>query len=86
LQLGVNTLRLNLPENIEKLTLKKLDQILEKLDRILRVLGVQVAYGGSVTERARLLKIAGVDNQTIAEILNTSPATIRTLTTHLRRE
>ncbi|MGA3109245.1 MAG: hypothetical protein ABSD99_07270 [Candidatus Bathyarchaeia archaeon] len=75
-----------MPENIEKLTLKKLDQILEKLDRILRVLGVQVAYGGSVTERARLLKIAGVDNQTIAEILNTSPATIRTLTTHLRRE
>jgi hypothetical protein len=74
-----------LPEKIEKETLKKLDQILEKLDKILRVLGIQAGYGGSLTERARLLKIAGVDNQTIAEILNTSPATIRVLTTHLRR-
>lgn len=74
-----------LSEKVEKQISKSLDQILEKLDQILRVLGVQVAYGGSLTERARLLKIAGWDNRTIAEILNTSPATIRALTTHLRR-
>ncbi len=57
----------------------------EKLDLILRVLAIQVGEDKSVTERARLLKIAGVDNQTIADILNTSAATIRTLTSNLRK-
>ena len=60
-------------------------QIIEKLDLILRVLAIQVGEDKSVTERARLLKIAGVDNKTIAEILNTSAATIRTLTSNLRK-
>jgi DNA-binding CsgD family transcriptional regulator len=59
-------------------------KILEKLDQILRVLSIQVGEDKSVTERARLLKIAGLDNQTIADVLNTSIETIRTLTTHLR--
>jgi uncharacterized protein with PIN domain len=75
-----------LSQKIDKQTLEKLDQILEKLDKILRVLGVQVAHGGSLGERARLLKIAGLDNLTIAEILNTTPGSIRVLTTHLRKE
>jgi len=61
------------------------EQILEKLDLILRVLSLQVAEDKSMTERARLLKKAGLDNQTIADVLNTSVETIRTLTTHLRR-
>lgn len=61
-------------------------QILEKLDLILRVLSLQVAQDRSLTERARLLKMAGLDNQTIANILNTSVETIRTLTTHLRKK
>lgn len=60
------------------------DQIIDKLDQILRVLALQVASDKSITEAARLLKIAGLDNKTIASVLNTSDATIRTLTVNLR--
>ena len=61
------------------------NQILEKLDQILRVVSLQVAADKSITERARLLKLAGMDNRTIATVLNTSDATIRVLTSNLRR-
>jgi len=60
------------------------DEVVERLDRILRVLALQVGADKSITERARLLKLAGVDNQTIAEVLNTSAQSIRTLTANLR--
>lgn len=64
---------------------KSLDeQILERLDQLVRVVALQVASDKSTTERARLLKLAGLDNQTIAEVLNTSSAVIRTLTSNLR--
>ncbi len=58
--------------------------VLERLDLILRVLALQVGEDKSMTERARLLKLAGLDNRTIAEVLNTSDATVRTLTSNLR--
>lgn len=58
--------------------------ISEKLDSILRVLSIQVAEGASITERVRLLSLAGLDNVTIAEVLNTSPATIRSLASRSR--
>jgi uncharacterized spore protein YtfJ len=61
------------------------EQILEKLDQILRVLALQVASDKSITEGARLLKIAGLDNQTIADVLNTTPQTIRAVTANLRK-
>jgi DNA-binding CsgD family transcriptional regulator len=60
------------------------ERILERLDQVVRILGLQVAADKSITERARLLKVAGLDNQTISEILNTSSAVIRTLTSNLR--
>ncbi len=56
----------------------------ELLEKILRVLSLQVGADKGVTERARLLKLAGLDNLTIAEVLNTTPGTIRTLTSGLR--
>jgi len=59
-------------------------EVAEKLDLILRVLALQVAADKSITERARLLKLAGLDNRTIAEVLNTSDATVRVLTSNLR--
>jgi DNA-binding NarL/FixJ family response regulator len=59
-------------------------QLVERLDLILRVLALQVGSDKSLTERARLLKMAGLDNKTIADVLNTSDATIRTLTSNLR--
>jgi DNA-binding CsgD family transcriptional regulator len=65
--------------------LAALEEVADKLDLILRVMALQVAEDKSVTERARLLKMAGVDNQTIAEVLNTSAGTIRVLTSNLRK-
>ncbi len=59
-------------------------ELVERLDLILRVLALQVGADKSVTERARLLKLAGLDNRTIAAVLNTSDATVRTLTSNLR--
>ena len=60
------------------------DEILDVLKKILRVLALQVSSGTSVTEGARALKMAGLDNQMIADVLNTSPATIRVVTSNLR--
>jgi len=60
------------------------DEVVEKLDLILRVLALQVGADKSMTERARMLKLVGMDNDTIAQVLNTSNATIRTLTSNIR--
>jgi DNA-binding CsgD family transcriptional regulator len=59
------------------------DQMIDLLNQILRVQAIQAVSSLSITEGARLLKIAGLDNQTISEVLNTSPATVRTVTTNL---
>jgi DNA-binding NarL/FixJ family response regulator len=61
-------------------------QIIEKLDLILRVLSVQIASDKSLTERARLLKLVGLDNKTISDVLNISIASVRTLTSNLRKK
>jgi DNA-binding CsgD family transcriptional regulator len=60
------------------------DPVVNRLDLILRVLALQVGADKSVTERVRLLKLAGLDNQTIADVLNTTPATVRALASNLR--
>jgi DNA-binding CsgD family transcriptional regulator len=62
------------------------ERIVQKLDQILRVLAIQVGEDLSITERARILKLAGLDNATIAEVLNTTPATVRSLTANLGRK
>ena len=59
-------------------------KVVELLTQILKVGAIQAAANKSVTEGARVLKLAGLDNQTIAEVLNTSPGTVRTLTANLR--
>ena len=69
----------------EKDTNQLLRDLIEKVDVLTRVTSIQVGADKSTTERARLLKMAGLDNQTIAEVLNTSTATIRTLTSNLRQ-
>lgn len=65
-------------------TEKLLADLIEKVDVLIKISSIQVGADKSMTERARLLKMAGLDNQTIADVLNTSPATIRTLTSNLR--
>ncbi len=63
----------------------KEDQMLKKLDQILRVLAFQLASEKSITEGARALKIAGLDNQMIAQVLNTTEGTVRSATSRVRR-
>jgi hypothetical protein len=70
------------PINEEKL----LAELNEKLDVLIKVVSIQVGADKSTTERARLLKMAGVDNQTIADVLNTSVPVVRTLTSNLRKK
>ena len=60
------------------------ERVVELLELILRVQAIQAASGLGITEGARLLKLAGLDNQTIAEVLNTSPGTVRSVTANLR--
>jgi hypothetical protein len=59
-------------------------QIVELLEKILKVQAIQVAAGKGITEAARLLKLADLDNQTIAAVLNTTSATVRAVTSNLR--
>lgn len=61
-----------------------LKELSNKVDVLIKVTGIQVGQDKSMTERARLLKMAGLDNQTIADVLNTSVAAVRTYTTNLR--
>lgn len=61
-----------------------LEGILERLDLIINLLCFQVTSERSITEGARILKMAGLDNRTIANVLNTTDGTVRTLTANLR--
>lgn len=60
------------------------EKIISLLEQILKVQAIQATSSMSVTDGARALKLAGMDNQSIAEVLNTSSATVRTLTANLR--
>ncbi len=60
------------------------EEVLAKLDLILRVLSLQVGADKSLTERVRLLRLAGVDNKTIAAVLNTTPEAVRALSSASR--
>ncbi|MCZ6490623.1 MAG: hypothetical protein O7A06_08840 [Acidobacteria bacterium] len=67
-------------DRIEKLLI----ELNGKLDLLIKVTSIQVGADKSTTEGARLLKMAGLDNQTIADVLNTSTGTISVLTANLR--
>lgn len=60
--------------------------IIDKLDKILRVLSLQIGADKSITERVGLLKLAGIDNKTIAKVLNTTDATVRVLSSKSRQK
>lgn len=63
-----------------------LAELITKIDLLTKVSAIQVGEDKSTTERARLLKMAGLDNQSIANVLNTSVAAVRTLTSNLRKK
>jgi len=66
--------------------MKNEEIIVEKLDKILKILSIQVAPDASITERARILKMAGLENKEISEVLNISIESVRTLTSNLRKD
>ena len=55
------------------------DKIIDLLDKILRILSLQVGADKSITERVNLLKSVNIDNATIAKVIGTSAASVRTL-------
>ncbi len=61
-----------------------LEKVAEKLDLTVNLLAFLVAGEKSITEAARALNMAGLDNHTIATVLNTTDGTIRTVTSNLR--
>ena len=65
-------------------TERLLSELSDKLDLLIKVVSIQVGADKSTTERARLLKMAGLDNPTIAAVLNTSYGSISVLTANLR--
>lgn len=62
------------------------ERIIDLLEKILRVVSLQVGEEKSITERANLLKHTGLDNKTISQVLNTTDATVRALISQSRRK
>ena len=60
-------------------------EIVDRLDKIIKVLAVQVGMDRSLSERIYLLRLAGLDNATIAEVLEVTPATVRAIQSFVRR-
>ena len=61
-----------------------LEELQENLELLVNLVSLLVASDKSVTEAARALKMAGLDNHTIASVLNTTDASVRVLTANLR--
>jgi len=63
------------------------EKILEVLENILKVVSLQVGTDKSITERVKLLKnLAGLDNKTVAQLLNVSEATVRALASQSKKK
>jgi DNA-directed RNA polymerase specialized sigma24 family protein len=60
------------------------EKVLEKLDQILKVLALQIAADRTVSERVHLLRIAGLDYRTIADVLETKVETVRVLASQFK--
>lgn len=61
------------------------EKIIDILEKILKVVSLQVASDKSITERVNLLTLAEVDNKTIARVLNISEASVRALASRSKR-
>ncbi len=64
-------------------------EIMDKLNQVLILLGMVLVNNlgpeATLTEKARLLKVAGLDNSTIADVLNTTPGSIATLLYNIKK-
>jgi hypothetical protein len=64
---------------------EKLDLLLSKLDCITKVLAFQYVSGKKPFETACILDRAGLDRKLIAEVLDTSPDSVRAMVSQARR-
>ena len=64
---------------------KKMDTLVRKLDAIIRLAVMGMTEGKSQTERIWLFSVAGLQPKEIAEILNTTPNTVRVMLFNLRK-
>lgn len=64
---------------------RKMDLLANKLDSIMRVAVMGLTDGKSQTERIWLFSVAGLQPKEIAEILHTTPNTVRVILFNLRR-
>ena len=60
----------------------------DKLDIIIRILGLLIGIDTekTLTERAGLLNLAGIDNKTIAKILRTKESIVRALVSQFSKK
>ena len=62
------------------------DQIVERLDNLIRLVALGITASKTKTEGIRLLKLAGLDTRTIADVLELKPTVVRTIASTLRRK
>ncbi len=53
--------------------------VIAKLDILISLVALQIASDRSITEGVYALRLAGLDNKTIAKVLNTTEGTVRAL-------
>lgn len=65
--------------------LNKLDKILHRLDSVIRIGVVGMTQGKSQTEQIWLFSVAGLQPKEIADLLGTTPNTVRVILSNLRK-
>jgi len=63
-----------------------LKEVSSKLDRVVRLLAIEVSRGRELKDQVRFLHQAGIEPKEIAEILGKTPNTIRVTLFAIRRE
>jgi hypothetical protein len=67
------------------MTNKQYDDLISKLDMIVKILSFQVLPEDSITERVRIFKSIGLTNTQISEVLNVSRDVVNTLSSRIKK-
>lgn len=65
---------------------KMLGQLMDKLDTIIKLMILLKSEGKSMTEQVKILSAAGLQPKEIAEILGTTPNTVRVTLVNIRKQ
>jgi hypothetical protein len=64
---------------------RRLDKIVQRLDRVIQVGVVGMTQGKTQAEQIWLFSLAGLQPREIADLLGTTPNTVRVVLFHLRK-